>query len=143
VPVVWTLLGAAAALLLLPLVELLVAGSEPGVDTQPLRALGVAWQLTGFPLVVLPLLAVVLARGSAVLERVGAVAALEYGVALLAGTIGVVVTVAGELTHGWYGGSLSDLPRLVLTEVVELVLVGVALFVTVRLSRRPGAGGAA
>jgi hypothetical protein len=31
----------------------------------------------------------------------------------------------------------------VLTEVVELVLVGVALFVTVRLSRRPGAGGAA
>jgi hypothetical protein len=142
-PLAWALLGLAAVLLVLPAGVLFAPESEPGVDTFSLRALGAVSHLTGFPLLVLPLLAVVVARGSEALRRAGTVAALEYGVVLVAGLVAVVAVAVGGATYGVFDGTAFGFPLFVLTELVELVLVAVALLVTLRLSRGARAEGAA
>jgi hypothetical protein len=135
-PVAWALLGAAALLLLVPVLGLVVPGTEPMVDTLPQRALGATVAFTNFPLLALPVLAVVVARGSADLPRVGLVAALEYGAVLLFGLVTVALVLGQGGVFDLGGGAGFAVPTFLFTQLVKLGVAAVALVVTLRLARR-------
>jgi hypothetical protein len=124
-PVAWTLLALTGVLLVIPTVGLLLPGDEPGVDTLPQRALVAAGALGSFPLLLMPVLAVLLARGTGSLRQVGRVAAVEYG----------VIVLLGLATIGQYDGIAHDVYLFTLTHLVQAAVAVVGLVVTLRLSR--------
>jgi membrane protease YdiL (CAAX protease family) len=134
-PVAWTLLALTGVLLVIPTVGLLLPGDEPGVDTLPQRALVAAGALGSFPLLLMPVLAVLLARGTGSLRQVGRVAAVEYGVIVLLGLVTVGIVAANMAAIGQYDGIAHDVYLFTLTHLVQAAVAVVGLVVTLRLSR--------
>jgi hypothetical protein len=134
-PLAWILLVLAGILLVAPAVLLGVHAVDWGLDMIETAALATANVSTGFPFVLLPLAAVLLARGTAGIEPVRRVAATAYAVGLALGVVSLVlVSTSGDhLTFGSDTGPA--LGVYVVTQLAQLGVVAVALVVSLRLGR--------